>query len=413
MLMMISFPASGQLSEQEKAIVSRVEQQLRDSVDDLATSVDIDSATENLAGIRELANFYAGEFEEIGFDAEWIELPSETGRAGHLIATREGTRGPRVLLLGHLDTVLEGERWRLEDETAYGSGTADMKGGNLVILAALRALDAEGLLDDRQIVVFFTGDEESPGEPISVVRERLIEEAKESDIALGYETAVENTAVIGRRGIITWELEVRGQTGHSSGIFSDEQGSGAIFEAARILDSFHNTLREPDVTFNASVIVGGTDVELDSGTHSGTAHGKTNVVPRRTVVQGDLRFLTGEQLDRAKRKMEEIVAANLPRTTARIEFFEGYPAMAPTDGNRRLLSVLNEVSRDLGYDGVTEYDPAKRGAGDISFIADYVDALDGLGVLGSYTHAPGESLDLSTLEQQIARTAILINRLHE
>ena len=400
-----------QLSPTEHAIVSRVEQQLRDSVDDLATSVDIDSATENFAGIRELADFYAEEFRQIGFETEWVSLDPSTGRAGHFVATREGSSGPRIMLVGHLDTVLEGERWRVQEQTAYGSGTADMKGGNMVILAALRALHAEGLLEDHPIVVFFTGDEESPGDPVSLVRERFIEEAKQSDIALAYETAVDDTAVIGRRGIITWELEVRGRTGHSSGIFQEESGSGAIFEAARILDAFHNSLKEPDVTFNASVIVGGTDVSFDSSRHAGAAAGKTNVIPQRVVVQGDLRFLTTEQLERAKWKMETIVGASLPKTSARLEFFEGYPAMAPTEGNRRLLRTFDEVSRDLGYGPVTEYDPAKRGAGDISFIAEHVDALDALGVHGSYTHAPGESLDLSTFKQQIARSAVLIHRL--
>ncbi|MBW3671788.1 MAG: M20/M25/M40 family metallo-hydrolase, partial [Acidobacteria bacterium] len=400
-----------ELSEIEKSIVSRVEQQLRTTVDELATSVDIDSSTENFQGLRELADFYAERFEDIGFETEWVALPESTGRAGHFVAIREGAEGPRILLIGHLDTVLEGERWRIEDQVAYGSGTADMKGGNQVILAALRALDAEGLLDDRRLAVFFTGDEESPGEPVSVVRSRFIDEAKRSDIALAYETAVGDTAVIGRRGIITWELEVRGQTGHSSGIFSESRGSGAIFEAARILDSFHNSLKEPNVTFNASVIVGGTDVEFESDKHAGRAHGKTNVVPQRVVAYGDLRFLTAEQRERATAKMASIVAIGLPRTSAKIEFFEGYPPMAPTEGNLGLLRQLDQVSRDLGYGGVTAYDPAKRGAGDISFVAEYVDALDGLGVHGFHTHAPGESLDLSTLKQQISRTAVLIYRL--
>ncbi|MDX1583450.1 MAG: M20/M25/M40 family metallo-hydrolase, partial [Thermoanaerobaculia bacterium] len=151
--------------------------------------------------------------------------------------------------------------------------------------------------------------------------------------------------------------------------------------------------------------------DFHSEEHSGRAHGKTNVIPQRVVAQGDLRFLTAEQRERVKDSMKTIVDANLPGTSAKIEFHEGYPAMTPTEGNRRLLSLLSDVSEDLGYGPVTEYDPGKRGAGDISFIAEYVDALDGLGVLGSYTHAPGEFLDLSTLKRQIARTALLVHRL--
>lgn len=411
-LLLSSLPAlAGSPSETELGIVARVEQQLRDTVDDLAASIDIDSATENFEGIERLARFYEEQFEEIGFDARWVPLPESSGRAGHFVAVHEGTVGPRILLIGHLDTVLEGERWRVADGVAFGSGTADMKGGNMVILAALRALHAEGLLENRRFAVYFTGDEESPGSPISTVRAGLIEEAKRSDVALAYETAVGDHAVVGRRGIVTWKLEVRGQTGHSSGIFSAERGSGAIFEAARILDAFHNALKRPNVTFNASVIVGGTDVEFDGSAHTGSAHGKTNVVPQRVVAEGDLRFLSPEELSSARKTMEAIVGANLPGTTARIIFEEGYPAMAPTEGNRRLLQTLSALSTDLGYGPVTEYDPSRRGAGDVSFVAEYLDSLDGLGVHGSHTHAPGESLRLDTLEQQITRTAVLLYRL--
>jgi glutamate carboxypeptidase len=399
------------VSETERAILTRVREQTDQALEDLARSVDIMSATENFEGLRELADFYGERFAAIGFDVAWVPLPPETGRAGHFVATREGSRGPGILMIGHLDTVLEGEPWRREGEVAWGSGIADMKGGNLVILAALRALHSEGLLDDRRIIVVFTGDEESPGRPVEISRAVLVDAAKRSTIALGYETAVENTAVTGRRGISTWTLTSTGETGHSSGIFSEARGSGAIYEAARILASFHDTLREPNLTYNASVIVGGTDVSFDAEEHAGTAQGKTNVVAQRAVAEGDLRFLTREQLERAIDTMRSIVADHLPRTSATIEFREGYPPMAPTEGNRALLSRLDEVSRDLGYGPIVEFDPARRGAADTSFVAEYTDTIDGLGVHGSRTHAPGESMDLSTLRQQIERSTILVYRL--
>jgi glutamate carboxypeptidase len=398
-------------SETERAIVARVGEQYDEAVEDLAGSVDIMSATENFEGLRELSDFYAERFAAIGFDVAWVPLPPETGRAGHFVATKEGSRGPGILMIGHLDTVLEGEPWRREGDVAWGSGIADMKGGNLVILAALRALHSEGLLDDRRIIVVFTGDEESPGHPIEVSRAALVDAARRSEIALGYETAVGNTAVTGRRGISTWTLTTTGETGHSSGIFSESRGSGAIYEAARILASFHDELREPNLTYNASVIVGGTDVSFDAEEHAGTAQGKTNVVAQRAVVEGDLRFLTREQLERAIDTMQSIVANHLPRTSAAIEFSEGYPPMAPTEGNRALLARLDEVSRDLGYGAIEEFDPARRGAADTSFVAEYNDTIDGLGVHGSRTHAPGESMDLSTLRQQIERSAVLVYRL--
>jgi glutamate carboxypeptidase len=373
--------------------------------------VNVESATENLQGVKKMADFYTSLFEEIGFETRWVPLPASSGRAGHFVAEHKGTKGARILFIGHLDTVLEGEAFRREGNTAYGSGIADMKGGNIVIWAALRAMAENGALDDRQVVVIFTGDEESPGDPLDVVRRELIDLAKRSDIALAYEGAGEGTAVVGRRGIATWTLEVSGVTGHSSGIFNERMGSGAIFEAARILDAFHDELKEENLTFNPSVIVGGTDVEFDPADSRGSAHGKSNVVPQKVVVTGDLRFLTREQHARAEAKMREIIARHLPKTDGSIVFSEGYPPMAPTDGNRRLLAVYDQASRDLGHGPVAEYDPGKRGAGDISFVADYVDGLDGLGAFGAKSHAPGESIDVEKLKMQVERTALLTYRL--
>jgi glutamate carboxypeptidase len=381
------------------------------TMSELEVAVNIPSASENLAGVKRLADFYAPLFEEIGFTARWVPLPESSGRAGHFVAEHEGTKGSRVLFIGHLDTVLEGEPFRREGNDAFGSGIADMKGGNHVILAALRAMKEAGALADRRIVVIFTGDEESPGTPVDVVRRELVELAKRSDIALGYEGAGEGNAVIGRRGISTWTLEVTAETGHSSGIFNERIGSGAIFEAARILDAFHEELRETNLTFNPSVIVGGTEAEFVDEESRGAAQGKSNVVPARVFVKGDLRFLTPEQFERAVATMREIVSRSLPRTSATIEFEGGYPSMPPTDGNRRLLALYDQASRDLGHGPVREYDPGMRGAGDISFVAELVDGLDGLGAFGARSHAPGESIDVAKLLVQIERTAVLTYRL--
>src|SRR5688572_18865394 len=108
--------------------------------------VDIESPTENLAGVRAVGDAFAEELRAIGFRTRWIELPPEMKRAGHLVAELGGTRGKRLLLLGHLDTVLAGERFRREGARAYGTGSTDMKGGIVVMLQALKALHAAGAL---------------------------------------------------------------------------------------------------------------------------------------------------------------------------------------------------------------------------------------------------------------------------
>jgi glutamate carboxypeptidase len=403
--------AQAQLSIVEKRIVAAVEAQGDEFVRELEAAVNLDSVTENLAGVRALGERHAAQLREIGFDARFIELPPETGRAGHLMAERDGHHGKRVLLIGHLDTVLPGGNFRREGETVHGSGANDMKGGNLVIIQALRALHAAGALDDTRIIVAFTGDEEEPGNPISISRRDLIAAGRRSDVALGFETAIARTATVARRGIMTWELEVQGATGHSSGLWNQALGSGAVYEASRILHEFQTALRALEgVTCNPALIAGGTEVALDRT--GGTVTGKSNIVAQRVLARGDLRFLSAEQRAQAQALMQEIVARSLPRTSAELRFInEGFPAMEPLPGNFVLLAELDQVSRDLGYGSITAYDPKARGAGDISFVSPPLPGLDGLGVHGRGAHTPGESMDLSTVPELVRRTALLIHRL--
>ena len=405
-------PASAlaQLAPVEQRILASVEARREAAVALLARTVDVPSATENHAGVRAVADLYAAELAPLGFETRFVEQ-SEVGRAGHLVAERPGTRGKRLLLIGHLDTVLQGERFRRDGPRAYGSGIADMKGGNLIAIEALRALHAAGALQDRRVIVVFTGDEEDTGMPYEKSRAPLREAAGRSDVALAFEGYEPGTAVVGRRGFSSWRLEVSGSQGHSSQIFGEERGSGAIFEAARILTAFHDTLREPYLTFNPSVIVGGTDVRYDHATFTGQATGKGNVVPRSAVVEGDLRFLTHAQLEAARGRMQRIVAASLPATTATISFSDGMPSMEPTEANRALLAVIDAVSRAMGQDPIGAHDPSKRGAGDVSFVSPPLAALDGLGALGQQEHAPGEYVELEALPLLTGRAALLIHRL--
>ncbi|HVT42851.1 MAG TPA: M20/M25/M40 family metallo-hydrolase [Thermoanaerobaculia bacterium] len=400
------------LGREERRIVANVDKQIDEVVAFLQHVVDIPSATQNLDGVRRAGEGFASELAKIGFETSWAEMPTEMRRAGHLIAEHRGRRGKRILLIGHLDTVLEGASWSRDGTVASGPGTNDMKGGNVVILHALKALHDAGALRDRQIIVVFTGDEEDVGDPKETARKPLVDAAKRSDVALAFETAVGNTAVVARRGVTTWRLEASGATGHSSGIFGQNRGSGAIYEAARILNTFHDELKgEQYLTFNASVIVGGTEAELDEAAKRGSAWGKTNVIPQRVIAEGDLRFISEAQRDAAKERMQSIVTRNLPKTSAALTFHDAYPPMSPTDGNYALLAHLDRVSRALGLGEVSAYDPGARGAGDISFIASLADSLDGLGATGTGAHTPDETIDLATLPRQIKRTALLIYRL--
>ncbi|NJM52680.1 MAG: M20 family metallopeptidase [Blastocatellia bacterium] len=171
----------------------------------------------------------------------------------------------------------------------------------LVLIYALKALYTSGALKDTQIIVMLTGDEEDSGEPITISRGDMIDLAKRSDLALSFENGGSNIATVARRGSSSWRLEVTAKTGHSSQIFKDSMGNGSIFEASRILTEFYNTLRsEKYLTFNPSLFSGGTELQVTEQSISAT--GKTNVVPARTIVHGDLRFISEEQKESARAK---------------------------------------------------------------------------------------------------------------
>lgn len=404
------------LSAIEREIARYVDDHAEEMVQLLARVVDMNSGTMNLEGVRAVGAVFHEELEALGFQARWVAMPDSVNRAGHLLAQRTGDRGRRLLLIGHLDTVFEPDdpfqRFERDDSLARGPGALDMKGGDVAMLYALRALDAAGALEGATIRIALIGDEESAGLPLSVARGDLIRAARESDVALGFEGGDPGRAVVARRGSSEWTLEVAGRQGHSSLIFGQEYGSGAIFEAARILHRFHEEVRGPRyLSFNPGVVLGGTEVTYDPEASRGTAFGKTNVIAQRVVVDGGLRFITEAQKEEARAAMRAIVAEALPGTSSRIAFQDKYPAMPPTDGNQALLSLLDEVSRDLGLGPVEPYDPADRGAADISFVAPHVDGLDGLGVSGRGSHTPDETVDLLSLPVAAKRAAILMHRL--
>lgn len=408
-----------QLSENEQTMVSWIDAHQNEAISLLEKTVNIGSGTMNHAGVRAVGDVMAAELDALGLDTRWIEMPAEMNRAGHLFANKKGT-GKRFLLIGHLDTVFEADdefqAFTRKGNIATGPGIADMKDGNAVIVYALKALQHIGALDGIPIVVAYTGDEEKSGRPLSISRKDLIEAGKWADIALGFEGAIttesSDWATIARRSSSSWMLEVTGKQAHSSSIFSTQTGAGAINETARILNGFYSDVRgDYGLTFNAGTIQAGTSVTYDPGQNRGKTFGKTNVVPNTSVVHGGIRALSPEQLARAKAKMQMIVAENLPKTSASISFSDSYPPMAPSAGNRKLADALSEVNQALGRGSMKIWDPLRRGAADISFVAPYTDALAGMGALGKGGHTPNESLELDSMALAIKRAAILIYRL--
>ena len=408
-------PAQKGLSPTEQKIRGSVERHRRAQVDFLERVVNINSGTLNVEGVRKVGDVFRAALDSLGFETRWSSMPESMDRAGHLIAEHRGKPGgKRILLIGHFDTVFEGEGQHFVrlDSMARGAGSADMKGGDVIILYALQALHDAGVLADANIIVVYSGDEERAGSPLDVARRDLIEAGKRSDVALAFEGGERGIATVARRGDSRWTLRVTGRQAHSSGIFKEGVGDGAIYEASRILDEFREALSdEKNLSFNPGVFVGGTDVTYDTNRVAGTAAGKLNIIARSAIVQGDLRFLSEEQKEHARAKMREIVARHLPQTSAEIVFEDEYPAMPPTKGNQAVLAAYDSVSRALGYGPVRALDPGQRGAGDVSFVAPYVDAIDGLGANGLGSHTPREEVNLNSLPMQTERAAVLIYHL--
>jgi glutamate carboxypeptidase len=283
------------------------------------------------------------------------------------------------------------------------------------MLAALRAMQEAGVLDKSEIRIVLSGDEERTGTPIELARRDMIDAAKQSDVALEYEPSVrlngQDTVSIGRRSSTTWHLEASGLSGHSSQIFGDRLGYGAIYEIARILDAFRTQLPEEGLTYNVGLILGGATAQGNTDSTGGSATGKANVIAPAAMATGDIRTLNNDQTERAEARMRAIVAAHLPKTDAKISFDEGYPAMAVTPGGKELFRRWSEISVALGLGPVQEGGPMTRGAGDIAFVAPYVSGMVGVGALGEGAHAEGEKAYLDSLAPQAKRNAVLMERL--
>ena len=414
----IGFIANTQsLSKIEQQILNDIEANMASTIQLLRESVNINSGTFNIEGVKKVGELYAKELKALGFTIEWITMPDSLKRAGHLVAYRKGRKGKKLFLIGHLDTVFEPDMPKnpftmLNDSTATGQGVNDMKGGDVLVIAVLKALYNKKLLDDVSITVYFTGDEENAGDPREISRGDFIERAKQHEIALGFEGANGlNIVATARRGASEWKLEVEAKQAHSSGVFGSA-GYGAIYEASRIVNEFREKLsNEQYLTINTALFIGGSEVNYNHDAQKGDASGKTNIISPKTVVIGDLRFLTEEQKEKARGSMRQIVSKNLANSKAIITFQDGIPSMPPTTGNEALVKIVNDVSKALSYGEVKAGNPGSRGAGDISYIAKYLDCLDGLGASGRGSHAPGETINLNEYPKLIKRAALVIYRL--
>ena len=414
MTLLTTLAFAGGLSAPERGLARHADRSLDAQVALLEQLTEQNSGTLNVEGVRGVGEQVRTVLEPMGFTVRWEEVE---GRAGHLVADRPAEGAKRLLLVTHLDTIFEPDspfqHFDPDGDIARGPGVHDMKGGLVVAIAALQTLHARGLLDGVNVVLFGCGDEELPAADIDATRAALVALAQTADVALGFEgwDADHPGIVTARRGIAVWEATSAGQDGHSSRIFTEAMGYGAAYEAARVVNTFREELPEDLLTYNVGLMAAGATAVRTK--KSATATGKLNRVPQIASYAGDLRYISSEQRDRASETMAGSAEASLPGTSTSFSIAEMYPPMPPTEGNRALHTLVAEIHADLRAGDVPAVDPLFRGAADVSFVAPYVDVIDGLGPAGGGDHSPDEWVQLSDLTLATQRAAILMHRLSQ
>lgn len=380
-----------------KAIEAVVGRRTEDYVEALRAMVDVDCGTYAPDGVNAVADMCQERFRSGGWDLQRRAHKPSAGEAklGDVVIGRlSGEGGPRVLLLGHTDTVFpEGaaaERpFRVKDGKAFGPGVSDMKGGLLAGFFAVEALQELGSLTFGSVTYVCNPDEEI-GSPFSgpLIREL----AEEADVAFVLEAARENGDIVSaRKGVSDARIEVAGRGAHAG--VEPERGRSAVLEAAHKTLALHALNgRWPGVTVNVGVLEGGT---------------RPNVVAERCTLVVDVRGPDERSLREAEAEVRRIAEeAAVDGTSSTITLTAWHRPMEKTEATDRLVRMAKEIARTLGFD---VSDAATGGASDANTTsAAGVPTLDGLGPVGGREHSPEEWLELGSVVPRVSLLAGLV-----
>jgi glutamate carboxypeptidase len=361
---------------------------------DLARLVNTDCGSYTPAGVDEVGRFVATFMTEHGATVEIRPDPAGT-RGATVIGTWAGTRatvgGPRIVLIGHMDTVFDpgtaAERpFAIDaDGIAHGPGVTDMKSGLLAGLYALKALAAAGPLPFERLTYIANPDEEI-GSPSSTPHIREI--AADSDVCLVLECARANGDIVSsRKGILDARVSVHGRAAHAG--VEPEKGRSAILAAADLVTRLHALNgRWNGVTINVGVINGGT---------------RPNVVAEGCSFEVDLRAVRRADLEAAEAEIRSMLGAlAVPDVTAELEPMARWWPMEKLERSGRLVEHARAVAGQLGFE---VRDAATGGASDANTTSGMgVASIDGLGPIGGMDHSPAEYLEVASI---VPRTALL------
>jgi glutamate carboxypeptidase len=365
----------------------------------LGRLVDVNSFSRNGAGIARVLDAIAGELADTGLA---VDLVRERGEPAHLVARTAAcarAEARPVLLVGHADTVFppdDDRKMQVVDGRAHGPGTADMKGGLVIAIEALRALRAAKGSAGREALaaeVIVNGDEEV-GSPRS--RDLICERARRARACLVFEPAEErDIAVSSRKGIGQAVVLVEGRAAHAG--VCPEAGANALEELARkVLEIQALTDAARGVTVTATVA------------RAGTAR---NTVPDRAEVEVDIRFPRRAEGVALVARLDEIAArCAVAGTRGTAKTWLHRPPMEPGAGTERLLGLARAAAAALGLPPLRG--TTTGGGSDANLVADIgVPSLDGLGAVGRFIHTVDEYCLVSSLPERAALAALLIDRI--
>jgi len=390
----IDAAGAGVRDEELAALRDGVEARLPSFLEDLARLVNIDCGSYTKAGVDEVGRWTAARLRKLG--AEVTVHPNKQ-LGDTVVGVFDGARtgGPRLLLIGHMDTVFEpgtaAERpFRIENGRAYGPGVTDMKSGLLAGLYAIDALEAllaggEEPLPFKRLTFVANPDEEI-GSPAStpVIREL----ARDADASFVLECARANGDIVSsRKGIVDLRVTVHGRAAHAG--VEPEKGRNAILEAARLVEAIQALNgRWPGVTANVGVIRGGT---------------RPNVVPSEAELEVDLRAMARDDQVAAETAVRELARnPSVSDTTIDVTEVARHWPMEKLVRSGRLVEHARALAVRLGF---PLNDAATGGASDANTTAGMgVPSLDGLGPIGGNDHAPEEYLEVDSI---VPRTTLL------
>ena len=348
-------------------------------LNDLKTIVEINSYTKNKAGVDKVGKIFDNWFKELGFEVNIYDREL-IGNHRHY-TSKHSSSNKSLLLLGHLDTVFpknKFEEYTEDNEWVYGPGVCDMKGGNIVLLQALREIKFNKL-DITNIDILLVSDEETGSDDSKILTATL---ASKYDYCFVYEAAGKNDEVVtGRKGVGTFFIDIIGKASHAGNHYSD--GSDANLEAACKLQEL---VKLTDLEKSTTVNVGKMDGGIGANTISPHSH-----------LTFELRYKTIDERDRVLDSIDEIVKKSFVNgTSSKLRGGIQRDVMQTSQKSLELIKNIQKITNiDLKYE-------ERGGVSDANIVSSNgVITIDGLGPFGDGDHTVNERACKKSFEDRI------------